>query len=75
MSGMSGITGSAGGAAIGPSRMVPTAIASDRVAPDGLDSATMNVSLPSARVSRCTRTAMTFSVSPGAKVTAPAVAV
>ncbi len=52
--------------------IVPIAIASVRVAPDGLDSMTWKSSLPSVSESRFTATVIVLRVSPGAKVSTPA---
>ena len=55
--------------------MVPVAVAVVRVAPEGLDSVTVNVSLASTAVSARTGTLICWEVTPGAKVRVPVVAV
>ena len=55
--------------------MVPIAEPSARYAPDGFDSVSVSVSLPSSWASSSTGTETVFSVSPAAKVSVPLVAV
>ena len=55
--------------------MVPTPVASDSVAPDGLDSVTTKLSVPSVTVSPSTATLIVLLVSPGRNVTVPDAAV
>ena len=64
-----------GGGATSSLVMVPIAMRSDRVTPEGFDKVTMKVSLGSATVSPRTPTVTVFEVWPAAKVSVPEAAV
>ena len=55
--------------------MVPVAVPSARYAPDGFESVSVSVSLPSSCASSSTGTETVFSVSPAVKVSVPLAAV
>ena len=67
--GVTGVTGSVG--VVARSVIDPAPEPSTSVAPDGVDSVTVKVSLASAVASPLTMTAMVLLVSPGANVTVP----
>ena len=62
---------SVGSAAVSSFVIVPVAVARAIVAPEGLDSVTVNVSLGSTVVSPFTTTAIVFVVCPAVKVSVP----